>query len=51
MGKQFDIIWFIWLILIIIWNFGYPTVPPIADILVAVSLSIVIYQYKNRKNV
>ena len=50
MMKQFDIIWFIWLILIIIWNFGFPTVPPIADVLVAVGLSIVIYQYKNRKN-
>ena len=50
MMKQFDIIWFIWPILIIIWNFGFPTVPPIADVLVAVGLSIVIYQYKNKKN-
>ena len=50
MMKQFDIIWFIWLILIVIWNFGWPTVPPIADVLVAAGLSIVIYQYKNRKN-
>jgi hypothetical protein len=51
MKKQFDTIWFIWLILVSIWNFGWPSVPPIADIFVAVALSILAYQYKNRKNV
>ena len=49
--KQFNIVWFVWLILVTIWNFGWPSVPPIADILVAVGLSILVYQYKNRKNV
>ena len=49
MKKQFDTIWFIWLILVSIWNFGWPSVPPIADIFVAVALSILAYQYKNRK--
>jgi len=51
MKKQFDIIWFVWLILVSIWNFGWPSVPPIADVLVAVILSIITYQYKKRKNV
>ena len=29
----------IWLLLVIVWNFGYPSVPPIADVIVAVVLS------------
>ena len=49
--KQFNTIWFIWLLLVSIWNFGWPSVLPITDILVAVGLSILVYQYKNRKNV
>lgn len=49
--KQFDTIWFVWFLLVSIWNFGWPLVPPIADILVAVGLSILIYQYKNKKDV
>lgn len=51
MKKQFDLLWFTWLTLIIIWNFGWPSVPPIADVLVAVILSILVYQYKMKKNV
>tara|TARA_R100000005_G_C4967819_1_gene181952 strand:- start:944 stop:1084 length:141 start_codon:yes stop_codon:yes gene_type:complete len=30
----------IWLLLVIVWNFGYPSVPPIADVIVAVVLSL-----------
>tara|TARA_R100001126_G_scaffold97038_1_gene70021 strand:- start:269 stop:409 length:141 start_codon:yes stop_codon:yes gene_type:complete len=30
----------IWLLLVVIWNFGYPSVPPIADVIVAVVLSL-----------
>ncbi len=30
-----------WLVLVIIWNFGWPTVHPIWDVLVAVGLSLV----------
>lgn len=48
---MFNTIWFIWLLLVIIWNFGWPTVPPIADVLVAVGLSILVYQYNKKKNV
>jgi len=47
--KQFDKVWFIWLLLVCIWNYGWPLVPPIADVLVAVILSILAYQYKNFK--
>ena len=34
-------IWFIWLILIILWNFLYPQAIPLMDVLVAVVLSLV----------
>ncbi|MDA8956729.1 hypothetical protein N9H19_03840 [Flavobacteriales bacterium] len=47
--KQFNLTWFIWLILVTIWNFGFPEVKPILDVLVAVALSILIYQINNRK--
>jgi hypothetical protein len=47
--KQFDSIWIVWLILVCIWNFGWPTVPPIADVVVAALLSILAFQYKNYK--
>lgn len=42
--KQFNIVWFVWLILVILWNYIWPSVPPIADVLVAVFLSILAYQ-------
>jgi hypothetical protein len=42
--KQFDLIWFVWLILVILWNFIWSDVPPIADVLVAVILSVLAYQ-------
>jgi hypothetical protein len=45
--KQFDSIWIVWLILVCIWNFGWPEVPPIADVVVAALLSILAFQYKN----
>ena len=32
--------WFIWLILIIMWNYGFPKATPLQDVLVAVFLSI-----------
>ncbi|MBT3622321.1 hypothetical protein OAV36_01705 [Flavobacteriales bacterium] len=47
--KQFDKIWWLWLLLVTIWNFGWPSVPPIADVLVAVVLSIGVMIIKNRK--
>ena len=38
---------FIWLLGVIIWNFGFPSVPPIADVIVAVLLSFASYHLKN----
>ena len=42
--KQFNLIWFLWLVLVVIWNFVWENVPPIADVIVAVLLSISAYQ-------
>jgi undecaprenyl-diphosphatase len=47
--KDFDVLWFIWLVLVCIWNFVWPSVPPIADVLVAVVLSLGVIAIKNRK--
>ena len=39
--KKIEIIfWFIWLLLVIIWNYGYPAASPFLDVLVAVLLSL-----------
>ena len=32
--------WFIWFILIILWNYGFPNATPLQDVLVAVILSV-----------
>jgi hypothetical protein len=32
-------VFIIWLIAVVVWNFGFPSVPPIADVIVAVLLS------------
>jgi len=32
--------WLIWLILVILWNFGFPDASPVSDVLVAVILSL-----------
>ena len=37
---------FIWLLGVIIWNFGFPSAPPIADAIVAVLLSFAGYHLK-----
>ena len=47
--KNFDWLWFMWLALVCIWNFVWPTVPPIADVLVAIVLSLGVITIKNRK--
>tara|TARA_S200000501_G_scaffold222825_1_gene208973 strand:- start:2028 stop:2174 length:147 start_codon:yes stop_codon:yes gene_type:complete len=44
--KQFNNTWFIWLILVCIWNFGWPNVKPIYDVIVAVILSIGVFKIK-----
>jgi hypothetical protein len=41
--------WAIWLILVIVWNYGYPIATPFQDVLVAVLLSIIFILIKKRK--
>tara|TARA_B100001175_G_scaffold102494_1_gene86949 strand:+ start:1298 stop:1438 length:141 start_codon:yes stop_codon:yes gene_type:complete len=44
-------VFIIWLIGVIIWNFGYPTASPLEDVLAAIILSFVsIYLKKFIKN-
>ncbi len=33
-------VWMIWLILVILWNYGYPKATPFLDVIVAVILSL-----------
>ena len=47
--KDFDFLWFVWLAIVCIWNFVWPEVPAIADVLVAVVLSLAVITIKNRK--
>jgi undecaprenyl-diphosphatase len=47
--KELDWLWFVWLALVCVWNFVWPEVPPIADVLVAVVLSLGVLAIKNRK--
>ena len=32
--------WFVWLILVIVWNYGFPEATPFQDVFVAVILSL-----------
>ena len=47
--KELDWLWFVWLSLVCVWNFVWPSVPPIADVLVAVVLSLGVIGIKIRK--
>ena len=38
MSKKIN--WLAWLVLVILWNFGFPNATPLQDVLVAVILSI-----------
>ena len=40
MKKVTIIFWFVWLILVILWNYGYPAASPLLDVLAAIILSI-----------
>ena len=43
--------WFVWLFLVILWNYGFPKASPLEDVLVAVLLSIMfIFIKKLEKN-
>ena len=49
MIKKKIIVWTVWLILVIFWNFSYPEARPILDVLVAVVLSIIFILIKKIK--
>lgn len=38
--KELDWLWVVWLTLVSVWNFVWPEVPPMADVIVAVILSL-----------
>ena len=43
--------WFAWLVLVILWNYGFPKASPLQDVLVAVILSvlfIIIQKFQSR---
>ena len=41
-------IYIIWLIGVILWNFGYPTATPVEDVVVAILLSLLSYFLKQK---
>jgi undecaprenyl-diphosphatase len=47
--KKIDFVWLGWISLVCIWNFGWPDVPAIADVLVAIILSLAVVIIKKRK--
>ena len=47
--KNIDYIWLGWLSLVCLWNFIWPDVPPIADVLIAIILSLLVVFIRKRK--
>ena len=35
------IIWFAWVVLVVLWNYGYPEASPFLDVLIAILLSLI----------
>jgi len=42
--------WTFWLLLVILWNYGYPNAIPLYDVLVAIILSIIFIIVKKKNN-
>ena len=40
--------WLLWLVLVILWNYGFPTAEPFFDVLVAVILSLIFILIKKK---
>ena len=38
--------WLLWLVLVILWNYGFPSAEPLFDVLVAVILSLAFFFIK-----
>ena len=47
--KKIDVVWLVWISLVSIWNFGWPDAPAIADVLIAIILSLVVVIIKKMK--
>ncbi len=47
--KKIDLVWISWISLVCIWNFGWPDAPPIADVLIAMILSLGVVLIKKMK--
>lgn len=47
--KKIDWIWILWISLVCIWNFGWSKAPPIADVIIAILLSIFVIKLKVKK--
>ena len=47
--KKTDLVWFGWISLVCIWNFGWPDAPAIADVLIAIILSLGVVFIKKMK--
>jgi len=47
--KKIDFVWLGWISLVCIWNFGWPDAPAIADVLIAIILSLAVVFIKKRK--
>jgi hypothetical protein len=46
MSKLLSFPWFIWFVLVVLWNFGYPEATPIFDVLIAIVLSLLLASIK-----
>ena len=40
--------WFFWLILVVLWNYGFPNATPFQDVFIAVLLSLIFIIIKKR---
>ena len=49
MNKEMQI-YLIWLVLVVVWNFGYPAALPIYDVAAAIFLSIIVKMLNSYRN-
>ena len=52
-GKKIKISknWFLWLLFVILWNYGYPAASPLEDVVVAVLLSFIFIFLKKKNSI
>ena len=44
------ILWIVWFLLVVLWNYGFPNASPFLDVLIAVILSLLMIVYKDFSN-